>query len=201
MRMALGEDTKIIVRESMQEQQEGLLQLAASNANRIAEQASQASARQVREDLDTDAQRSKLYENLTWNNNINKSNFNFTQQVKDLWERTERAVADGQSDKAKEYINKGKDLCKKRLKVLRYADRDEWDAALEYLSDDLAEDECDRKRMRKAKKTSENKKSTKKRAAAQREEKKHSADKKVYSAENQRSGDAVPRNALVNVTC
>ena len=71
--------------------------------------------------------------------------------------QTERAVTEERQDRVKEYCEKGKKLAKHRLKVLRLADKDGWETAFEYLSDDLADDEQDRKRMKKAKRAAESK--------------------------------------------
>ena len=73
----------------------------------------------------------------------------------DLWAKTERAMAEGRHDRAKELVAEGKKLSKQRMKVLKLADKDGWGTAFEYLSDDLADDENDRKRMKKAKKAAE----------------------------------------------
>ena len=53
------------------------------------------------------------------------------------------------------FIKEGKDLTRQRLKVLRYADRDGWSAALHFVDDDIADDEKEEKRMKKSKKEAE----------------------------------------------
>ena len=50
------------------------------------------------------------------------------------------------------FIEKGKKLTHDRLKLLRFADRDGWTAALNYLGDQIAETEAEAKAMRKGKK-------------------------------------------------
>ena len=86
---------------------------------------------------------------------MNKNSFDYNKQVEAIWEKTERAVTEKKWEKARTLCVKGKALVKKRLKVLKYANKEGWDAALEYMSDDLADDEADRKRMQKAKKKAE----------------------------------------------
>ena len=58
-------------------------------------------------------------------------------------------------DAALKFINEGKRLSHERLKVFRFADRDGWAAALNFLADDIAENEKDEKRMKKGKKEAE----------------------------------------------
>ena len=70
--------------------------------------------------------------NTIFKNNINKSNFTFCKQIRDIWKKTDRAIEEGQITKAKEYIQEDKTLTNKRIEVLRIADRDGWDTALAY---------------------------------------------------------------------
>ena len=67
-----------------------------------------------------------------------------------MWERTEKALTENRLEKAQEHIQKGKAACLARLKLIRIADRDGWDAANCYLTDDLASDTDDEKRISKA---------------------------------------------------
>ena len=52
-------------------------------------------------------------------------------------------------------IKKGKTIIHDRMKVIRYADRDGWKAALHFVGDDIAETAEEAKRMRKSKKETE----------------------------------------------
>ena len=52
--------------------------------------------------------------------------------------------------KAKDLLDQGKNLIKKRIKLLRIADREDWDTVKEYVSDDLASDTEDEKELAKA---------------------------------------------------
>ena len=80
-----------------------------------------------------------------------------------MWKRTERSVTSlevtrDQADAKKatlEYIEKGKKLSRERMKIIRYADRDGWQAALHFVGDNIAETEAEAKRMRKSKKETE----------------------------------------------
>ena len=50
------------------------------------------------------------------------------------------------------FIEKGKQLTHDRIKLIRFADRDGWTAALNFLGDQIAETEAEAKAMRKGKK-------------------------------------------------
>ena len=88
------------------------------------------------------------------------------QQVDAIWKKTERAITEGQLEKASGLCQQGKKLTTKRLKVLRIADMDGWDTALAYLSDELASGSEDEKRLRKARRIAQtNRESANKRGA------------------------------------
>lgn len=154
-----------LVKETMQATQVQMLEMAATNAKAIAEEKNRQTASKLQEALEEKEETKKLFGEHVWKNDINKSNFKFGKQVHDMWEKTERAVKDNDEAKALECINEGKKLSRERLKVLRYADTEGWDAAFNYMSDDLAENEQDRKRMEKSKKKAEATKSSKRRSA------------------------------------
>ena len=150
-----GEQIKELVESTMKEHQLALLQTAASNAKSIAKAEVRGSTIHLKDTIDDEIEKAQSYGEVKWKSDVNKESFDFAKQVHDLWGRTGRAVSENQLDKVGEIVEKGKKLCKTRLKALRLADKEGWDTALNYLSDDLADDENDRKRMRKAKKTAE----------------------------------------------
>ena len=152
---------KDLVESTIREHQLALLQTAATNAKTIAKAEVQSSSILLKDSIDTEIERSQAYGDVKWKSDINKNSFDFCRQVHELWEKTSRAVSEKQYDKVDSLAQKGKQICKNRLKAVRLADKDGWDVALNYLSDDLADDENDRKRMRKAKKTAESAKNKK----------------------------------------
>ena len=115
----------------------------------------QASQNKVKDDLDDEISATQDLDTIRWKSKINESNFKFARQMNDILKKSDRAIAEKRLDRAAELSDKGKRLSKERMKVLRLAEKEGWDTALEYLSDDLAEDETDRKRMRKAKKVAQ----------------------------------------------
>ena len=88
---------------------------------------------------------------------INKNNHSFCKQIDDLWERTDRALQENNPEKARGYAQQGKTLTKKRLQLLRIADTDGWDTALAYVSDDLASNSDDEKRLKAARRAAQTK--------------------------------------------
>ena len=91
---------------------------------------------------------------------MNEKNYSSLRQVELMWKRTERFVDALEVPASQEelktgamnYIAKGKQLTHDRLKVIRFADRDGWPAALNFLSDLIAQTEAEAKAMRKGKK-------------------------------------------------
>merc|ERR1712121_376024 len=65
-------------------------------------------------------------------------------------EDVERALNRKQIVKAQEALNRGKSIIKRRMKLIRLADREDWDTVREYVSDELASDTEDEKQIEKA---------------------------------------------------
>ena len=163
------DDITAHVREVMQTQQAELLKLAASNALQLARDEAKKNATALRDELDQQLDGARELDQHAWNNQINKSNFDALRSVHQMWERTERLEdamepsPDQQvlKDSATKFIKEGKNLTHQRLKVLRFADRDGWSAALNFLSDNLAENEHEEKRMKRGKKEAERERASK----------------------------------------
>ena len=73
-------------------------------------------------------------------------------------EAAEKYLERADVDKAKTVITSGKSIIKKRMKLIRLADRDGWATVKEYISDDLASDSADEKNILKSIKGAEAKK-------------------------------------------
>ena len=72
---------------------------------------------------------------------------------KDLWENlddTEQAIKREDVKKALELIAEGKTLVKTRMKLISIADKEDWGAVKEYMSDNLSSDNNDEKALAKA---------------------------------------------------
>ena len=175
------------VKATMMAQQSQLLELAAKNALKLVQEENKKATNSILELIDTEVEKSRAGDAHVWSNNINKSNYDAIQQVERMWTRTERMVGVLQvpeeqkelKDAALKFINEGKRLPHERLKVFRFADRDGWSAALNFLADDIAENEKDEKRMKKGKKEAEASKSSR--------ETKRTSSGSGYSSHSQRS--------------
>ena len=143
------------VKATMQVQQTTLLRFATENA-----------LKKIREELNTidaEIEKSRRHEHYDWQNKINRSNFDELRQIEQLWERTEKFVgaldvADDQKElkaAALKYMEEGKRITHDRLKLIRFADRDGWSAELNFPSDDIAENEKEKKRMKRGREEAE----------------------------------------------
>ena len=104
-----------LIKETMQEQQQALLQSAALNAENVVTEKIKENNTQIKEAIDTEVAGSSKQHGYTFKNNINKSNADFCRQVQDIWKRTERALDEQNVNKAKELVVQGKDLIKKEV--------------------------------------------------------------------------------------
>ena len=79
----------------------------------------------------------------------NKKQFEHQQQVLDCLTEAQHSLASSKYEKAKRAIEEGINLTEKRIKVIKLADRSEfgWSTVGEYLSDDLASNSEDEKRI------------------------------------------------------
>ena len=148
------------VKNTMIGQQTEFLELAARNALKQVQDEFTKNATTLFDRIDAQVERSRADDAHDWKNDINKSNFNALQQVEKMWERSERfadvlQVPEDQKqlkDQLIDFMKEGKKLTRDRLKVIRFADRDGWSAALKYVADNIAETEKEEKRMKKGKK-------------------------------------------------
>ena len=79
----------------------------------------------------------------------NKKQFERQQQVLDCLAEAQHSLASSKYEKAKRAIEEGIELTEKRIKVIKLADRSEfgWSTVSEYLSDKLASNSEDEKRI------------------------------------------------------
>ena len=107
----------------------------------------------------------------------NEQQFSFNRKVAKTSGTALKALESGNIPKAKEELNKGISLINARQKIIKLADKSEfgWATVQEYVSDELADDEADASKIKKAEK----------RAAAKiktLQEKKRKTSSKVSSA-------------------
>ena len=84
----------------------------------------------------------------------NEQQFNFNRKVAKSSNSALKALESGNIPKAKEELNKGISLINSRQKIIKLADKSEfgWATVQEYVSDELADDEADASKIKKAEK-------------------------------------------------
>lgn len=84
----------------------------------------------------------------------NEQQFKFNSKLLKANAKASRAVESGDLAKAKEALKEGRDLLKERQKLIKLADKSEfgWSTINEYLDDELADDEADARKIKKAEK-------------------------------------------------
>ena len=152
------------VKQTMVAQQSKLLEIAGKNALELLMQHQKKLAPSLLDTIDEEILKTKDKEH-SWKSLINERNHSTLREIELMWNRTERfvetlEVPPGQEEiktGALSFIAKGKKITHERLKVIRFADRDGWAAALNYLGDDIAETEAEAKAMKKGKKEADQK--------------------------------------------
>ena len=173
-----AEDVDRRVRDVMMAQQTQLLEIAGRNTLKLLQEEQKKAKPSLVDTINLEVEAAREYDSHDWKTPINKENFNCRYQVEQLGKRTERLVDAMELPEdqavlkatALEAIEKGKNIVHERLKVIRYADRDGWKAALHFLGDNIAESEAEAKRMSKSKKETDKEKEAEK---ARRERETH----------------------------
>lgn len=84
-----------------------------------------------------------------------KHQFQHNEEVKDKLEEALINIDVGKIQKAKELLTEGTNIIDKRQKIIKIADNHGWDTVQAYISDDLASDSEDDKRLSKAVRSAE----------------------------------------------
>ena len=151
------------VKDTIMTQQQQLLEIAGRNALKMLREEQKKTAPTLMDAMDDELEKANEYANHEWRTQINRDNFNSVHEIEKMWKPTERFVKALEVDRdqadlkkgAVDFIEKGKKLTRDRMKVIRYADRDGWQAALHFVGDNIADTEAEAKRMRKSKKETE----------------------------------------------
>ena len=93
-------------------------------------------------------------DNYVFKKKGNEQQFSFNRKVAKTSNSALKALEGGNIPKAKEELNKGISLLNNRQKIIKLADKSEfgWATVQEYVCDDLADDEADASKIKKAEK-------------------------------------------------
>ena len=121
----------------------------------------------------------------------NEQQYEFNQNLMDSLNDLRDLVEAGSVRRSSKVIEEMAGMLEKRQKLLRIADRSPggWDTVREYLSDDLADDSADEKRIKNAESAALKKKNANKRKGPQRQQPPR------YHPYNRADEDPQPRNA------
>ena len=158
-----AEAVQAIVKQTMMVQQSEFLTLSEQNALKTLREEQKKNQPTLLDTINLELEAAQEYDTQDWKTPVNKDNFNNMHQIHQLWKRTERFV--GSLDVPPEQIQlkaasmkaieEGKKLTHDRMKLIRFADRDGWKAALHFQGDNIADSAEEAKKMRKSKKETE----------------------------------------------
>ena len=89
----MKEEIRNIISDTMKEKATDILTAATTNADKIVEDKLREQTNNLRDDFD-DQISTKTKSEHAFKSNVNKSNFDFTKQIDDIWRKTERAIDD-----------------------------------------------------------------------------------------------------------
>ena len=134
------EENQPITKNDLQNMMAGLLEKANENTKRMLDD-------RMPEEK---SEKRRKFEKVKLNSKANQQQLDYQGQVAEIFEKAENSLKKQKFDEVANLLNKGKELCFSRMKILLIADRDGWATANAYQSDDLASDEEDEKRIQKA---------------------------------------------------
>ena len=141
VKMSSPEEIKNMIKEVMKEQQIHLLEAAASTTDLMITD-------RLKKDEET-----RRRESLSLKHAGNQKQLSHENKIMEIWKKTEHLLEKNSIKEAKDMITEGKKLTQSRIKLIRLADREGWAVANAYISDDLASDTEDEKRIQRAVRT------------------------------------------------
>ena len=147
------------VKDIMVNQTAEFLHLASEKAQKIVEDEKRKNTPQVLQQISEEVRAARKDASYTWNQRTNKSNYDALKQAEDLFAKSKAFMqltevkedTESLKDSAISF-HEGEKILKERLKLIKYADREGWKAAIYYEGDDLAENEADERRMKRSRK-------------------------------------------------
>ena len=151
------------IRNTMIAQNADLIETTNRNTIRLLEDDRRRAAPHLLETISNELKEARKKETRSWKQEINRSNFDALKDAEMIYNRAQRLVEASEvredaimlKEGAIDLMNQGKKILNERLKLIRFADKEGWAAALNFEGDDIAENEAEAKKMRKSKKDTE----------------------------------------------
>ena len=137
------EQINALVTNTIKRNQEQTLEAASTVAEKIA---SDFLKNRVEKALADQKQSANIH--LKGKGNIHQ--YNFCRSIDESLDKASNSLAEKDIESAKGFLEEGKQLVKKRIKLIRLADWEDWETVNEYLSDDLASNSEDEKTINRA---------------------------------------------------
>lgn len=117
-------------------------------------------------------------------NKGNQNQYEFCSKISSTFDKIEGSIAENDMNMVKEHLSAGREIIRKRTKLIKLADRDDWHLVNEYMSDDLASNSEDERHINRARRS----------ANAKKEKYKKERNKKFYNFNRPRSEAYRPEN-------
>ena len=102
------------------------------------------------EKVKTSMNRKRKADSINFNKKAHQNQFKHNQNLDEKLDDALEAMDDGDIESAKTALKEGKNIIKTRMKLVRIADREGWLAVNEFRNDELASDDEEEKKLRRA---------------------------------------------------
>ena len=134
------------ISKQIQDSMHGAISTIAKDAVKEALAASASKMEKVK----TAMNRKRKADSVHFNKKAHEDQFKHNQDLDEKLDDALEAIDEGDTEAAKTTLNKGKKIIKTRMKLLRIADREGWLAVNEFRTDELASDDEEEKKLRRA---------------------------------------------------
>lgn len=144
--MSLSAEAKALVEETIRKYQEDTLKAASTVAEEIAKKFLDKHEQKV----DKISEETQAMKSSSLKGRGNRKQMDFCTKMQDTLDKVEECIVEKDAAKAKTLLEEGKKDILKRMKLIKLADREDWIAANEYDTDDLADNSEDEKAINRA---------------------------------------------------
>ena len=163
MRADLRQELRQEIKDTIVEAHADLINVNKRNTIRLLEEERKKTAPHLLETISGELEATKQQDYHTWRTDVNKSNHDSLKQAEQIYLRAQRFVeACEVTEESRSFhqgaidmMNKGKQILHERIKMIKFADKESWQAALHFEGNDIAETEAEAKKMQKSVKETE----------------------------------------------